>query len=514
MASDQQQHVNPKEFYSEEMSPSELFAARSRSRRIPVRGQKDFFPDGSEEQRRRLEESLEEHWSLLEEERVERLGNLVRGTWKPEEQLVELQTPAGKFWQTMGFSSQGRQYLLPEEALYLMECGNVQVFQHDLPLSIQDCYESFLSGGGSVSLQQYQVFGHLKRLGYVVHRFEPSSEPSSYERQLNLPRSRDKAGLKRKRSGSPTSSTAPSTCSAPASCSAPSAAPACSQTEAVGETSTPQEMEVDQLRGGSPEPAEGDGVRTWWRPESPGNSRSASPPPTAASRWDFASIAFPDVGSSSSATECLASPDPALLPRGLTVQPCDVAPWRQRLNQRKVKMSAEERRRQDEESRRRTDVNADHEVRQCRNWAEYHQLLARRRVERPDRPAHLWNREVTPLLDPAENLSIAEVLEKISVIQPTDLLDGASRLEASDKWKICFNVYHPDSVADFKKSKPGKPHSRMCVCSFSDPVPDLRALKHLALQSGDVQVVVAVVDHGDISFYTFKDFHLPTDIFE
>lgn len=28
----------------------------------------------------------------------------------------------GKFWQTMGFSERGKQFLLPEEALYLMEC--------------------------------------------------------------------------------------------------------------------------------------------------------------------------------------------------------------------------------------------------------------------------------------------------------------------------------------------------------------------------------------------------------
>lgn len=48
--------------------------------------------------------------------------------------------------------------------------------------------------------------------------------------------------------------------------------------------------------------------------------------------------------------------------------------------------------------------------------------------------------------------------------------------------------------------------------SFHSPVPDLRAIKLLAFQSGDVPVVFAVVDHGDISFYTFKDFQLPTDV--
>lgn len=51
------------------------------------------------------------------------------------------------------------------------------------------------------------------------------------------------------------------------------------------------------------------------------------------------------------------------------------------------------------------------------------------------------------------------------------------------------------------------------LLSFNGPVPDLHAIKLLALQSGDVPVVFAVVDYGDISFYTFKDFQLPTDVY-
>lgn len=33
----------------------------------------------------------------------------------------------GKFWQTMGFSNQGKQCLFPEEALYLMECVSIML---------------------------------------------------------------------------------------------------------------------------------------------------------------------------------------------------------------------------------------------------------------------------------------------------------------------------------------------------------------------------------------------------
>ncbi|XP_047427068.1 tRNA-splicing endonuclease subunit Sen54 [Mugil cephalus] len=503
-------------FYSEILSPSELFAARSRSHKIPVRGQKDFFPDDSDEQRQRLEQSLNEHWSLVSEERVERLGNLVKATWVPGDRVVELQSPAGKFWHTMGYSANGKQYLLPEEALYLMECGSVQVFYEDLPLSIQDGYEKFLSPD-AVSLQQYQVFGHLKRLGYVVHRFDSSSEPSSYVRQLNLPQPRDKAArqLKRKRSGSPT-------CSHPEAREQSTAEKVeedkCSR---QGEDEKPPEShlaasaETPEVQTATATPGTKSEGRTWWVTDAPVGSDTPSGrrSTSGSSRWDFGSISFPDLGSSDRLPSRLAPPDPSLLPADVTAGACDFAPWRRKINLRKVKMSAKEEKREEEKRRRKRDVNRDREVRRCRNWAEYQELLERRQGRRRGRPAHLWNREVTPLHDPMQTIPTAELLDKISVIKPTHLLEGASRLKGSDEWRICFNVYQPDTVADFKKSSPGKPYSRMCVCSFDGPVPDLRAMKQLAFQSGDVPVVFAVVDYGDISFYTFKDFQLPTDVY-
>ncbi|XP_056262701.1 tRNA-splicing endonuclease subunit Sen54 isoform X2 [Pseudoliparis swirei] len=498
MADQNKKDIDQK-FYNEILTPSELFAARSRSHKIPVRGQKDFFPDGSDEQRRRLEQSLNEHWGLLSEERVEKIGNLVKATWSPTERVVELQTPAGKFWQTMGFSASGKQRLLPEEALHLMECGSLQVSLHQLPLSIQDGYEKFLSPGGGVSLLQYQVFGHLKRLGYVVHRFQPSAQPSSYARQLNLTQSLDTAGkrVKRKRSDSPSTTS--------------------SHTEAQEEESeedikpTPLPVETPPETPGA-QSAGGGG--TWWLTDDP-VVQSDPRPASGSSRRDFVSVLFPDLGSGGRLSGPLAPPDPSLLPGCLAVGVCDLASWRRRLNQRYVRTSPEERRRMRlTRLTRRYDGIKDREVRRCRNWAEYQELLETRRGRsRHGRPAHLWSRKVAPLHDPERPIPTAKLLEKISVIESTDLLEGASRLEDAGGWRICFNVYQPDSVADFKKSDPGKPYARVCSCSFSGAVPDLRAIKLLSFQSAGVPVVFGVVDHGDVSFYTFKGFQLPTDVF-
>ncbi|XP_033827670.2 tRNA-splicing endonuclease subunit Sen54 [Periophthalmus magnuspinnatus] len=508
---DQNTSSSKPNLYSEVLTPSELFLARSRSHKIPVRGQKDFIPDGSEEQKQKLEQALNEHWSLISEERVERLGSLVKGVWIPEEQIIELQTPAGKFWQTMGFSAKGKQYLLPEEALFLMECGNVQVFYQDLPFSIQDGYENFLSSK-SITFQQYLVYGHLKRLGYVVLRFDPSSEPSAYARQLNLPVSRDQTarGNKRKRSPSPPrSSNSRDETTVVQMEQDPvgqqSGTPSC-QTEVESVEEEP-DCKQDVIRKSEVK------QRSWWSPGKTSGSCSVS----GSRQWDFSSIHFPDVGSALRSRPddvvSLAAPDPSLLPGALTVGPCDVIPWRQRINLKEVYMSPKDRQREEEANRRWMDVNRDPEVRSCKSWAEYRALLARRGSEVRGHPGHLWDREVTPLHDPRQSIPHEELLDKISIIKPTNLLEGASGLKPLDNWRISFSVFQPDSVSSFKKSNPGRPYARMVVCSFNDPVPDLAVLKQLSSQSPEVALVFAAVDHGDISFYTFKDFHIPKDVF-
>ncbi|XP_026864908.2 tRNA-splicing endonuclease subunit Sen54 isoform X1 [Electrophorus electricus] len=501
------------------LSPSELFKERSRSHKIPVKGQKEFLPDGSDQQRARLQKSLDEHWTLVAEERVERLGNLVSAEWIPKEKLVKLLSPAGKFWQTMGFSDRGKQCLLPEEALYLMECGSVQVFYKDLPLSIQEGYECLLSPE-TMTLHQYQVFGHLKRLGYVVNRFDPSQVPSLYERQLNLPLPRDMQSkqLKRKRSQSPGSrlcekqsattmeqTTVEGECKGEVQIREPDLGHVAPEQGTTQQTSQDKSMECVANSDGA-------SARNWWTDMS-GQAQAAAAQ-AAAPRWDFSCIVFPDLGSHRANSATLAAPDPSLLPGALEVGECKVAHWLRKLNLKKERLSRRDWERQRERDRYKRDINDDREVRRCRNWMEYLDLMEKRRSQQhKERPAHLWEQKVTPLTHPGQCISHRELLEQISIIPSCDLLEGASRLPWSDKWRICFNVYQPDTVAEFKKSHPGKPYTRLCVCSFDGPVPDLCVIKQLSILSGDVPVTFAVVDHGDISFYCFKEFKLPTDIY-
>ncbi|XP_072550363.1 tRNA-splicing endonuclease subunit Sen54 isoform X2 [Salminus brasiliensis] len=477
------------DFSKELLSSSELFHARSRSHKIPVKGQKEFLPTGSEQQRARLHKCLDEHWTLVAEERVERLGNLVCAEWIPEEKLVKLQSPA----------------------------GSVQVFYQDLPLSIQEGYERFLSPE-TVTFHQYQVFGHLKRLGYVVNRFNPSAVPSLYERQLNLPlyRERQNKQLKRKRSHSPGSrpdrTTMPlETITTAGPCEeVMTGDPHLDQTAQLQPKTeqTPQDKPMDSVHSCV---ARTPG-RNWWTNESSQSQFTSGLP--AAPAWDFSCISFPDLGSSRASRTCLEAPNPMLLPGALQVGECKVAPWLKKLNLKEERLSRRERERQKEWKQYKRDVNDDREVQRCKNWAEFLKLMEKRKSrQRRERPAHLWEKDVTPLSQPGQCTSHRELLEEVSIIQSSDLLDEASKLPQSDQWRIVFNVYQPDTVADFRKSHPGNPYTRMCVCSFDGPMPDLLVMKQLSLQSGDIPVTFAVVDHGDISFYCFKEFKLPTDVY-
>uniref|UniRef100_A0A2K5X980 tRNA splicing endonuclease subunit 54 n=1 Tax=Macaca fascicularis TaxID=9541 RepID=A0A2K5X980_MACFA len=396
------------------LSARELFAARSRSQKLPQRshGPKDFLPDGSAAQAERLRRCREELWQLLAEQRVERLGSLVAAEWRPEEGFVELKSPAGKFWQTMGFSEQGRQRLHPEEALYLLECGSIHLFHQDLPLSIQEAYQLLLTDD-TVTFLQYQVFSHLKRLGYVVRRFQPSSVLSPYERQLNLDASvqhlEDGDGKRKRSSSSPRSinkkAKALDNSLQPKSLAA-SSPPPCSQPSQCPEEK-PQESSPIKGPGGpfkllgslgpSPGPAR-EGVGCDWESGRAENGVTGA----GKRRWNFEQISFPNMASDSRHT-LLRAPAPELLPANVAGRETDAESWCQKLNQRKEKLSRREREHHVEAARFREDVNADPEVQSCSSWREYKELLQRRHLQRSQsRAPHLWGQSVTPLLSPGQ----------------------------------------------------------------------------------------------------------------
>ncbi|XP_064423630.1 tRNA-splicing endonuclease subunit Sen54 isoform X2 [Latimeria chalumnae] len=522
------------------LSPAELFAARSREQKLPQRshGQKDFIPDNSEKQAEKLHVCREEQWQLLSEERVERLSSLVKAEWKPRDRVVELKSPAGKFWHTMGHVSKGKQLLHPEEALYLLECGSVQIFYRDLPLSVQEAFERLLSPK-TISLQQYQVYGHLKRLGYVVTRFELCMA-SLYERRLNLDswsRGSQRHHGKRKRSPSPRSKrdrksekpcTLEHSSEDAASCKVKQAKTSIpnmsldkgaemldkTPEESFQEVTVNEYAVVHESRHrklGSEVVGEPQKVSGCFTTDSLRHAQK-SPKKGLRLRWDFTKIRFPNVASDCPHT-ALVAPKECLLPGDIVGRDSDASAWCQKINQKQEKLSRKERELLEKKSKYKTNINKDKRVKQCSNWKEFKELTKKSWDEKELLP-HLWKDVVSPLFKMGQAASPGDLLQQISILKSSCILDEAARLQKDPGCvKIDFDVYQADVVAEFKKTCPGKPYVRICVCRFDMPVPDLRTIKMLAYQSGDVPVVFAVVDSGDLSFYSLKDFKLPTDVY-
>ncbi|KXG52818.1 uncharacterized protein PGRI_080740 [Penicillium griseofulvum] len=92
---------------------------------------------------------------------------------------VYVPNPKGQFFKSMGQAdSSSRVWLLPEEALYLIERGSLDIrwpspsgSEEDLsvPMSLQAAYTCFMGRGG-LTLERYSVYTGLRRLGYALIR--------------------------------------------------------------------------------------------------------------------------------------------------------------------------------------------------------------------------------------------------------------------------------------------------------------------------------------------------------
>ncbi|XP_072259328.1 tRNA-splicing endonuclease subunit Sen54 [Pyxicephalus adspersus] len=482
-------------------SPAELFAVRSQQQSLPQRshGQKDFLPDGSEAQDAKLQMCRTDQWELLEEERVERLGSLGRGIWKAEENLVELTLPAGKFWHTMGFTIEGRQYLLPEEALYLLECVSIMLtfsscdYEHILSSFISPtdlgyvhpCNASFLI----ISSMQCLCSKILKIT--IKYCFGCSLKTGS-ETAIN--NGKEQVNL-----------ITASTC-CPSEENAPSSKMPMHQSSQQGG----DELDCQHSNSNVKSPCKSS-------PPAPKTSKAEVTFP-ASIRWDFSNICFPNCAPDQPQVK-IPDPEPTLLPKNVSGRPADISCWLGKLNLRREKTSRREQEQWEWERKYKTSINADPKVKKCSNWKEYKELLLEKACQRDqDRPPCLWNDTVRPLLKPGPIKSTAAVLEEITVMSQTTMLEDSKRYVYECPWFtltiitrcFCTSVYRVKAIT--KLHNTNTIHC-LSVYSFDEQIPTLSTLKTLAYQSGDVPVVFALVDHGEVAFYTFKDFQPPVDVY-
>ncbi|KAI8978745.1 tRNA-splicing endonuclease subunit sen54 N-term-domain-containing protein [Trametes punicea] len=172
---------------------------------IPKRGEKDFEPvaqGGSGLQRHVLDRSRTAMLDALKATRTISYKAVSHAIWYPQLARAHVTVARGIHFSTMGHSVarpslnsedvkkiQKRLELLPEEALYLVERGAMYCWKptdvplhtsahlddmEGVPMTVQQAFAEMI-GADELTLEKYQVYAYLKRLGYVVTRAKPPS---------------------------------------------------------------------------------------------------------------------------------------------------------------------------------------------------------------------------------------------------------------------------------------------------------------------------------------------------
>ncbi|KAI5362964.1 putative tRNA-splicing endonuclease, subunit Sen54 [Septoria linicola] len=163
---------------------------------IPKRGEKDFEPHATELQSNILAASRQAMHNALSYERVHQPKGHTIGTYHPETNMCYAINPKGPLFMKLGrvlpahqdpFGDNeqrgNRTWLYPEEALYLLERGTMDIRwpveevgegELGLPMSLQAGYAMFLGDEdnheGALTFERFTVYSGLKRSGYTVLR--------------------------------------------------------------------------------------------------------------------------------------------------------------------------------------------------------------------------------------------------------------------------------------------------------------------------------------------------------
>ncbi|KAJ4296430.1 tRNA-splicing endonuclease subunit sen54 [Kalmusia sp. IMI 367209] len=158
---------------------------------LPKRGEKDFESHSTSLQLSKLDASRLAMHNVLSWQRTHTQKNHIPAMYDSASNMAYVNKPKTSMFLTMGRSKGGKEWLLPEEALFLIERGSVDcrwpVKEGELgeeedvgkmevgaPMSLQGAYAAFLGYeegvGGKLTMEMYTVYSGLKRSGYVVFR--------------------------------------------------------------------------------------------------------------------------------------------------------------------------------------------------------------------------------------------------------------------------------------------------------------------------------------------------------
>ncbi|KAK6244205.1 hypothetical protein QUC31_010614 [Theobroma cacao] len=96
--------------------------------------------------------------------------DISKARWINDLAMAEVVEKKGKMWVTMGIVRSGKTYCLIEETLFLIEIGALHLLdENGICLSLKEVYEK-LSDESGCYWELFEVYRHLKSLGYIVGR--------------------------------------------------------------------------------------------------------------------------------------------------------------------------------------------------------------------------------------------------------------------------------------------------------------------------------------------------------
>ncbi|KAK8671729.1 hypothetical protein V6N13_038316 [Hibiscus sabdariffa] len=97
--------------------------------------------------------------------------DISKARWIDDLAMAEVVEKKGKMWVTMGIVRNGNTYCSIEETLFLVEIGALHVlYGNGIHLSLKELYEKLSDGKSGCDWELFEVYRHLKALGYVVGR--------------------------------------------------------------------------------------------------------------------------------------------------------------------------------------------------------------------------------------------------------------------------------------------------------------------------------------------------------
>ncbi|KAK9069185.1 hypothetical protein SSX86_013301 [Deinandra increscens subsp. villosa] len=94
-----------------------------------------------------------------------------KARWNEDLGMAEIVSNKGRMWTTTGIVCGGKIYSFLEDTLFLAEIGALQLLDDDDKcIQLEDIYKKVAEGVGGTSWESFEVYRHLKSLGYIIKR--------------------------------------------------------------------------------------------------------------------------------------------------------------------------------------------------------------------------------------------------------------------------------------------------------------------------------------------------------